>query len=50
MDCGFFKSEKLLMGIDRKFLLKETEDLARQVEGADEGYSSEPWQKKADLG
>jgi alkylation response protein AidB-like acyl-CoA dehydrogenase len=51
MDFGFSKEQQMLKKEARNFLEKECpEELVREVEKGDTGYSPDLWQKIADLG
>jgi hypothetical protein len=51
MDFGITKEQEMLKKEARKFLEKEcTEELVRNVEKSERGYSPELWKKIADLG
>lgn len=50
MDFSLTDEQVVIQKAIREFLEKEAKDLARESEGAPEGYSPSLWQKMADLG
>lgn len=50
MNFNLTEEQAAIQNAAREFLEKEAKDLAREVEGTEEGYSCELWWKMADLG